>query len=92
MAGAAGGRNEFSIHKDAEYAFVLGICLLVPVMGPDFLGQGELGGGELAGGGRGHGVVLREEVLEMAMEKGECGGCGRKVTFIFNFPGLLKLY
>lgn len=55
MAGAAGGGNEFSIHKDAEYAFVLRISLLAPVVGPDFFCEREFCGGELAGGGGGHG-------------------------------------
>lgn len=54
MAGAAGGRNEFSIHKDAEYSFSFRICLLVPVVGPHFFCKGEFSGGELAGGGGGH--------------------------------------
>lgn len=58
MAGAAGGRNERVIHEHAEYAFVLRICLLVPVVGPDFFGQREFLLGKLAGDGAGHGGVL----------------------------------
>jgi len=54
VAGAAGGRSEVSIDEYAEYAFVLQICFLAPVLGPDFLGQGEFLLGELAGGGFGH--------------------------------------
>jgi len=55
VAGAAGGRSEVSIDEYAEYAFGFRICLLAPVLGPYFLGQGEFSGGELAGGGGGHG-------------------------------------
>lgn len=53
MAGAAGGRNERVIHEDAEDAFVLRICFLVPIVGPYFLCKRELGRGEFAGDGGG---------------------------------------
>jgi len=55
VAGAAGGRGKFSIDKGPEDAFGLWVGLLVPVVGPDLLGEGELGGGKFAdGGGGGH--------------------------------------
>jgi len=63
VPGAAGGRCEVSVDEHAEYAFGFRICLLAPVLGPDFLGQGEFLLGELAGGGGGHGGAPLSMVL-----------------------------
>ena len=69
VAGAAGGRSEVSIDEYAEYAFGFRIGFLAPVLGPDFLGQGEFLLGELAGGGFGHWGVAPCEVFGGMREK-----------------------
>lgn len=61
MAGAPGGRGEFSVDECAKDALVFRVGLLVPVMGPDLLGKRELGGGEFADGGGCHGCTLHKK-------------------------------
>jgi len=59
MAGAPGGRGEFSVDECAKDALVFRVGLLVPVVGPGLLGEWEFGGGEFAGGGGGKEVNNR---------------------------------
>jgi len=81
VAGAAGSRGKFSIDKGPEDAFGLWVGLLVPVVGPDLLGEGKLGGGEFADGGGGHGVMLLAKGLEEMREKGR--GRGNTTTTLY---------
>ena len=56
VAGAAGCRGKHAVDECTEDAFVFRVGLLVPVVGPDLLGEREFGRGQFADGGGGHGV------------------------------------
>ena len=55
VAGAAGCRGKHAVDECTEDAFIFRVGLLVPVVGPDLLGEREFGRGQFADGGGGHG-------------------------------------